>query len=225
MSKPEQPAAPLALADVSFTFPAGAVILDRVSLTIAAASYLLLRGPSGAGKSTLLRLLCRLEEPQGGVISFRGNDIRELHPAELRARVALVLQRPTLIKGDVRSNLLLPFSFRANAALTAPDDDQLRDRLDRFLLDSIPLDRDARKLSVGQAQRLCLIRSLLLEPEVLLMDEPTAGLDTDSAAVVLAAAERLNRAGMTILTVSHADSPPPGISGALRIADGEVRSE
>ena len=212
----------LTLDEVSFTYPGGAVILDHVSLAIAAASYLLVRGPSGAGKSSLLRLLCRLEEPQAGVIRYRGDDIRDLHPAELRRKVAFVLQTPTLIKGDVRSNLLLPFSFRANAALTPPGDDQLRDELASFLLEDIPLDREARKLSVGQAQRLCLIRSLLLAPEVLLMDEPTANLDADSAAVVLAAAARLSQAGKTILMVSHSDKPPAGITGTLNIAAGEV---
>ncbi len=214
----------LALDQVSFTYPGGAVILDRVSLTIAAHSYLLVRGPSGAGKSTLLRLLCRLEEPQAGVIRFHGDDICTLPPAELRRKVAFVLQTPTLIKGDVRSNLLLPFSFRANAALTPPDDGALSDQLAGFLLDEIPLDRDARKLSVGQAQRLCLIRSLLLEPEVLLMDEPTANLDADSAAVVLAAAERLNQAGKTIVMVSHSDQPPPGITATLSVAAGAVKA-
>jgi putative ABC transport system ATP-binding protein len=212
----------LALHDVTFAFPDAPPILDRASLEVPAGAFLLIRGRSGAGKSTLLRLLCRLEEPQAGVIRFGGNDLAALPPTELRRRVALLQQTPTLVDGSVRANLLLGFSFRANAGRARPDDGRLRAELDRLLLAEVDLGQAARTLSVGQAQRLCLLRSLLLEPEVLLLDEPTSALDADSARVVLDAARDQHRAGKTLLVIWHADAAPAGVTGAVRLAGGKL---
>ena len=215
----------LSLHDVTFAYPDGAPIFEAASLDVAAGSFLLVRGKSGAGKSTLLRLLVRFEEPQAGAIRLHGADVRTLPPTELRRRVALVQQTPTLVDGSVRDNLVLGFAFRANAARPRPDDDRLRAELGAFLLDGVDLDHAARTLSVGQAQRLCLLRSLLLEPEVLLMDEPTSALDADSARVVLDAARRLHRDGKTLLLISHADAAPDGITGVVELRAGKLERE
>jgi putative ABC transport system ATP-binding protein len=175
-------------------------------------AYVLLRGPSGAGKSTLLRLLCRLEEPLAGRILLDGEPVDAMPPALLRRTVAYVQQMPTLLPGTVRENLLLPFSFKANSGLVPPGDDSLADRLAAFLLDGVTPDSRAETLSVGQAQRVCLIRSLLLEPRAVLMDEPTASLDQRSAEVVLAKAAELSRQGTTVVMVSHSSEEPAGVT-------------
>lgn len=198
----------LVLDDVSFAYPGGAVILEGASLTISQGGYYLVRGPSGSGKSTLLRLLCRLEEPQSGRIVYQDTPVSEMEPAQLRRTVAYVQQMPTLLKTPVRDNLLLPLQFKANSGLESPDDDKLNRMLDSFLLDGVTLDAMADSLSVGQAQRICLIRSLLLRPEVLLMDEPTASLDAKSAQVVLDKAAELSRDGMTVVMISHSETTP-----------------
>lgn len=212
----------LTLDRVSFSYDDGPAILSEASLVIEPASYVLLRGPSGAGKSTLLRLLCRLEEPQSGSILLSGTPIEQIPPAELRRSVAYVQQMPTLLKDTVRENLLLPFSFKANASLKPPMDADLSAFMDRFLLKSVTLDSRADTLSVGQSQRICLIRSLLLHPTVILMDEPTASLDSKSANVVLGKAEELVRGGMTVVMISHSEDTPPGVTHVIHFNDRKL---
>lgn len=209
----------LALDRVSFAYPDGPAILENASFSFAPGGYHLLRGPSGAGKSTLLRLLCRLEEPLAGTVSFKGAPIRDMPPAELRRRVAYVQQLPTLMPGTVRDNLLLPFSFKANARLVPPPDQELADRLAAFLLDGVTPDSRADKLSVGQAQRVCLIRSLLLSPEAVLLDEPTASLDALSARVVLDGARGLAESGVTVVMISHTEAVPEGVTRLIALED------
>lgn len=210
---------PMTLDSVTFAYPDGPTVLQDASLAVRDGDYLLVRGPSGAGKSTLLRLLCRLEEPQSGTIFFDGAPVETMAPAELRRTVAYVQQTPNLLPGTVRENLLLPFSFKANAGTAPPDDQALTQWLASFLLDGISLDSRGNGLSVGQSQRVCLIRSLLLGPRVLLLDEPTASLDAESARVVLDKAAQYNRNGVTVIMISHSETVPDGVSRIVRIAD------
>jgi len=212
----------LTLDRVSFAYPDGPAIFQEASLTFGQGGYYLIKGPSGAGKSTLLRLLCLLEEAQSGTIKYEDQSIDAMAPPELRRKVAYVQQMPTLLPGTVRENLLLPFSFAANKALQPPTDDALNAMLASFLLTGFTLDSPGNKLSVGQSQRVCLIRSLLLEPDVLLLDEPTASLDPESATVVLDKAFELNRAGMTVIMISHSEKTPPGADRIVSIRDGRL---
>ncbi len=133
-------------------------------------------GPSGSGKSTLLRLLNRLADPDEGAVRFHGTDVRELDPLQLRRRVGLVPQLPAPVPGTVGDNV------RFGPRLHGEDVDAVGP-LRLAGLDETFLDRDASRLSVGEQQRVMLARALALEPEVLLLDEPTASLDaaaTDS---------------------------------------------
>lgn len=207
----------LVLDRVCFSYPEGPVVFEDADLTFDQGAYFLVRGPSGVGKSTLLRLLCQLEEADSGTISYKGKTFDTMTPAGLRRTVAYVQQMPTLLKGTVRDNLLLPFSFQANAHLSVPSDVELAEYLESFLLSGVTLDSEGDKLSVGQSQRVCLIRSLLLRPEVVLMDEPTASLDSESAAVVLDVAEKLSGDGVTVIMISHSEITPPGVNRIVTI--------
>ncbi|MGL1860953.1 MAG: ABC transporter ATP-binding protein [Pseudodesulfovibrio sp.] len=209
----------LTLDRVTFAYPDGPTVLENASLTFEAGSFVLVRGPSGAGKSTVLRLLCQLEEPQSGRILFCGHPVDAMVPADLRRAVSYVQQMPTLLTGTVRENLLLPFSFKANGALTPPTDEKLLSQLVSFLLQDVSLDSRGDNLSVGQSQRICLIRSLLLKPEVVLLDEPTASLDAASAKVVLDKAAELSSKGMTVIMISHSEVTPKGVTHVVRIND------
>ncbi|MEF2144900.1 MAG: ATP-binding cassette domain-containing protein [Desulfovibrionaceae bacterium] len=194
--------------NLDFAYAAGASVFNNASARIEIGEFVVLEGPSGTGKSTLLRLLCRLEEPSSGNILLRGRSLGDLDPVQLRTRVCLIQQTPTVIEGSVRANLLLPLSFKANHEITRPSDAELRSRLDDFLLTDVRLEQPAAALSVGQKQRLCLIRALLLSPEALLFDEPTSALDKKSAGIVMQTAMQLNREhGITCVLVTHALSP------------------
>lgn len=199
----------LELAGVDFGYPGGAKCLSEVTLAVGAGEFVLVRGPSGGGKSTLLRLLARLESPACGTVRYRGQDVSTLPAPEYRRAVCLIQQTPTVVSGTVRENLLLPYGFQANRELAPPGDDALRTGLDGLLLAGIGLDASAKGLSVGQRQRLCLLRAMLLSPRVLLMDEPTSALDPESRTVVEDAAEGACReAGVTVVMVCHGDYQP-----------------
>ncbi len=172
------------------------LVLDDVSATIAdGGSITCLLGPSGSGKSTMLRLCNRLEVPTEGCIRFRGADLADEDPLQLRRRVGMVFQRPTVFPGTVRDNLLVASpDASAEHCLAALERAHVQARL---------LDRDADALSGGEAQRVCLARTLITEPEVLLMDEPTSALDPASTKGLEDLGSALAADGMPIVWVTH----------------------
>lgn len=212
----------LRLKGVTFGYPGGDPVLNDADLAVPEGAYVLVRGPSGAGKSTLLRLLCRLEEPTAGRLFFRETSYTDIQPQTLRRFVAYVHQMPQLVSGTVRFNLMLPYGFKAGADLPVPDEDSLRAMLDSLLLEKVSLSADVSELSVGQAQRVCFARTIMTVPDVLLLDEPTASLDAESASVVYEVAARLHAEGRTIIAISHAETSPDEMTHTLRVADGKA---
>jgi putative ABC transport system ATP-binding protein len=170
-------------------------ILDGVSVSLADAGVTVLAGASGSGKSTLLRLCNRLEAPTSGRVRYRGTDVADLDPLDLRRRVGMVFQRPTPFPGTIRHNLAV-----ARAAI---DDDACRCALARVHLDEALLDRDVDTLSGGEAQRACLARTLVTEPDVVLMDEPTSSLDERATRALERLARELADDGVPIVWVTH----------------------
>ncbi len=154
-------------------------------------------GPSGYGKSTLLRLLNRLADPVAGTVSFRGRDVRELDPRELRRRACLVPQTPAPLSGSVARNV------EFGPALCNRTADVGR-ALSLAGLDDSFAPRTAAELSVGEQQRVMLARALALEPEALLLDEPTAALDERARAGVEETLRRLAaELDVSVVLVTH----------------------
>jgi putative ABC transport system ATP-binding protein len=167
-------------------------VLRGLSLAIEPGATAVL-GPSGCGKSTLLRLLNRLADPDEGSVRFHGEDVRELDPLELRRRAVLVPQLPAPLPGTVADNV------RYGPALHGIHVDAL-EPLALAGLDASYADRDAGRLSVGEQQRVMLARALALDPEVLLLDEPTTALDERAKSGV---EETLARLKCSTLLVTH----------------------
>jgi putative ABC transport system ATP-binding protein len=202
------PAAPLyELVGVGLVID-GATILDGVDLTIADEGITVVLGPSGAGKSMLLRLLNRLEVPTTGEVRYRGEPVDALDPLELRRRVGMVFQRPAPFPGTVRDNLLV--------ADPGAGDDELAAALRDAQLVRAFLDRSADELSGGEAQRMCLARTLVTGPDALLMDEPTSALDPEARHGLERTARRLADAGRPLVWVTH------DLAQADRLADHMV---
>jgi putative ABC transport system ATP-binding protein len=212
----------LELASVTFSYPGRQALLDKVSLELREGDFLVVTGPSGAGKSTFLRLLCRLESPMSGEIRYRGDAVERLFAPELRRRVSYLQQVPVVLPQTVAQNLLLPFILRQSRS-AAPTRKRLRDALDRVGLDQVALDAAAEELSVGQRQRLCLMRTVLTGPEVILLDEPLSALDAIAAGRVLQVLAGLNRNdGVTVVMVSHAGGRDLPGSRFVEIKDASV---
>ncbi len=172
-------------------------------------------GPSGSGKTTLLRLCNRLEVPTRGRVLFRTDDVADLEPRRLRRRVGMVFQQPTLLPGTVRDNL----------AAADPDasEEQRRDALAAAELPATILDRPADALSGGEAQRACLARTLMTQPDVLLMDEPTAALDGELRLGLERLARRLADAGRPMLWVTHDEAQGRRLADhVLVLASGSI---
>ena len=202
--------------DLYFTYPNGRTIFKNLSLKFESGRFYLIRGASGAGKSTLLRLMIRLEEADSGDIQFNGRNTNDYPPEQLRREILYVQQTPTVTNGKVRDNLLLPFQFRANRNRTIPLENHLNALLEKFLLTDISLETDAKTLSVGQAQRLCLIRGMLLSPRVVLLDEPASALDETSRKVVEETAENLCTTDeLTVIMVSHRNFEPVAVTPVI----------
>lgn len=184
---------------------AGRRVLDEITARIPAAGITVIAGPSGAGKTTLLRLCNRLELPDEGVVCYRGEPLDELDPLALRRRVGMVFQRPTPFPGSVARNLA--------EALPDAGTEEMTVALNRVALDPGLLGQDARTLSGGELQRMCLARTLVTQPETLLLDEPTSALDAQPKLVFEDTARDLAAQGITILWVTHDDAQ------ARRVAD------
>jgi UDP-glucose/iron transport system ATP-binding protein len=174
---------------------AGRRVLDEVTAWVPVAGITVVSGPSGAGKTTLLRLCNRLEIPDSGRVCYRGRPLDELDPLVLRRRVGMVFQRPIPFPGSVAGNL----------AVARPDAgaEEMSTALKRVALDPGLLDQEARTLSGGELQRMCLARTLVTEPETLLLDEPTSALDEQPKLVFERTARDLAAQGITIVWVTH----------------------
>jgi putative ABC transport system ATP-binding protein len=144
-------------------------------------------GPSGAGKTTLLRLLNRLDDADRGTVLYDDRDVREYDVLDLRRRVQVVGQVPVTFPGTVADNV-------------GPDVHAL---LARVGLDPALSDREADRLSVGEAQRMALARALARRPEVLCLDEPTSALDTASKGGIERLVRELADSGLTVVMVTH----------------------
>jgi putative ABC transport system ATP-binding protein len=189
----------------------GVRALDGFSAKVPEGGVTAVFGPSGSGKSTMLRLCNRLEVPSAGRVLFRCDHIAGLDPLRLRRRVGMCFQRPTPFPGTVADNL--------RVADPQATESQMQDVLARMALTGSWLDRDATALSGGEAQRMCLARTLIARPEVLLLDEPTSSVDAAAAKLIEQAVRELADAGMSALWVSH------DAAQVQRIADRVLRIE
>jgi putative ABC transport system ATP-binding protein len=220
--------APVRLAVEGLTYEVGSGadgrrILEDVSFEVRRGTVFTVLGPSGSGKSTLLRCLDRLLEPTSGRVRLDGRDAAELPVQDLRRRVGMVFQAAALFEGTVMDNVL--YGPRLHVSVPGAAELELTERLlGRVGLPATFRDKPVEELSGGEAQRLCLARALANEPEVLLLDEPTAALDPTASQVVEdLLAELAGDTDLTMVFVTHnlAQARRIGDRGML-LVDGHV---
>ncbi|MDF7665564.1 ATP-binding cassette domain-containing protein [Bifidobacterium sp. ESL0745] len=201
-------------------------IFSGLSISLNTGEIVDLVGPSGSGKSMLLTTLAALNPYGHGKMSIDDEKYSQTTPQLWRRKVMYLPQRPTLGSGSVRDAIYFPFTLlvfkKATAQsgnVTAPADADIRKSLDELGLRDVELDRPAQDLSVGQQARVCLLRSVLTNPEVLLCDEVDAGLDEASAELVSYMLHQCSQNGMIILRVRHHGSDGLAVR-TLQLADG-----
>lgn len=192
---------------------AGRIVLDIDRLRVPSGEILAIVGPSGAGKTTLLRVLNFLEPPDSGQVRFFDKPVNFQNiPIELQRSVTTVFQRPSLLSGSVESNIRFGLRLRGNH----DGREEMKNLLSRIGLTHLA-HKSAQTLSGGEAQRVAFARALILQPKVLLLDEPSANLDPYNVELIETSIRDLHQARKTtIVLVTH------NIFQARRLADRVV---
>ncbi|QNM05585.1 amino acid ABC transporter ATP-binding protein [Qiania dongpingensis] len=177
-------------------------VLDDMSLDVYEHEVVVLCGPSGGGKSTLLRTINGLEKINGGKIYYRGTEVSSKNIKQIRKHIGMVFQQFNLFDNlTVKNNLLI-----APVKTQKKNKEKMLEKAMEYLeifgiadkLDAYP-----HQLSGGQKQRVAIVRSLMMEPDLMLFDEPTSALDPEMIKEVLDAMRRLSSMGMTMVIVTH----------------------
>ncbi len=206
-----------------FSYDDGRKILDKVSFSIAPGQRVALVGSSGAGKSTIAKLLLRLYEFQEGEILIDGVDIRKYERQSLRREIALVLQESILVGASIRENIAYG---KPDASDTEIEDAARLAYADAFI-ETLPAGYETQvgergcTLSGGQRQRIGLARAIIRQPSILILDEPTAALDAESAKVIQEAMARFQK-GRTALVIVHQLRDIKDFDQIIVLKDGQV---
>jgi putative ABC transport system ATP-binding protein len=201
--------------------------LRGVDLSVQTGEYLAIMGASGSGKSTLLNLIGCLDVPSGGSYRLDGIDVGSLNERQLsllrNRKIGFIFQSYNLVpRTSTLSNVELPLVY----AGLGRKERRLRARA---ALDLVGLTDRARhlpsELSGGQQQRVAVARALVNAPAIVLADEPTGNLDSESTAEVLAVFDRLNALGRTIVVITHEDDVARHAQRTVRVTDGRIVSD
>jgi putative ABC transport system ATP-binding protein len=201
--------------------------LSAVSLAVGTGEFLAIMGPSGCGKSTLLNILGMLDSPDSGSYTFFGEEVAKLREKELtrlrRGSVGFVFQSFNLIDDlNVSENVEVSLLYRGMSGAE-------RRRRVTAALERVGLGHRARhlpsQLSGGQQQRVAIARALVGEPKLILADEPTGNLDTENGTAVMEMLTQINRAGTTVIMVTHSLVHAAAAARTVKLLDGQVVSE
>ena len=196
-------------------------ILNDISLRVDEGDFISIVGASGSGKSTLLKLCSHLISPSSGEILYRGKDMMSYNPVLLRREISYCVQSGGLFGRTVEDNLAFPYEVRGlgmdRAAVLA--------MLAKFGLGEDLLKEENKNLSGGEKQRVALARTLMLKPEVVLLDEVTSALDVDNTHIVEEIIRELNESGTTILWITHSPEQSRRLANKLlTVENGQVKS-
>ena len=209
--------------NVNFAYEPGTPILQDVSFVVEPGEMIGLAGHSGAGKSTLINLICRFYDIQEGAITIDGHDIRDVTLKSLRDQIGIVLQEPFLFNGPIGENIAYGHPRASldeivSAAKAANCHDFIMEQPDAY--DTVVGERGVR-MSAGERQRISIARAILRNPRILILDEATASVDTQTEAGIQQALSRLIR-GRTTFAIAHRLSTLKNSNRLLILEKGEV---
>jgi ATP-binding cassette subfamily B protein len=209
--------------NVNFAYEPGTPILQDVSFVVEPGEMIGLAGHSGAGKSTLINLICRFYDIQEGTITIDGHDIRDVTLKSLRDQIGIVLQEPFLFNGPIGDNIAYGHPAASldeivSAAKAANCHDFVMGQPDAY--DTVVGERGVR-MSAGERQRISIARAILRNPRILILDEATASVDTETEAAIQQALSRLIK-GRTTFAIAHRLSTLKNSNRLLILAKGEL---
>ncbi len=217
----------VSLDDVRFSYPGSDhESLRGVSVRIEPGQTVALVGGSGAGKSTVAKLLLRFYDPSAGAITVDGHDLRDWDLSSLRRNVAVVMQETMIFDGTIRDNILWSrpeaTESELDAAIRAADVHRVVERLPEGL--DTRVGQRGRRLSGGERQRVAIARAMLRDAPILLLDEPTTGLDAETSDRVLAPLRRLMD-GRTTIMITHNLAPTRDADVVIVLDDGRIAEQ
>jgi len=200
--------------------------LREVSFDIQRGEFVAIMGPSGSGKSTLMNLIGALDTPTSGELSINGAAISTLDKdalADLRNRtIGFVFQQFNLLaRTSALNNVKLPLSYSRDPEKQARGDELAAQRLTEVGLGA-RMDHVPSQLSGGQQQRVAIARALVNSPSLILADEPTGALDTETSLEIMNLFHRLTENGMTVVLVTHEPDVAAHAKRLLRVRDGRI---
>lgn len=201
------------------------VALKDVDLTVANGEFLAIMGPSGSGKSTLMHILGLLDRPTIGQYFLEGRDVSKLRDNRLAAlrnrRIGFVFQQFNLLpRTTVLDNVLLPAIYgkiknSRSRALKVIEEVGLSDRINH----------KSNQLSGGQMQRVAIARALIMNPAIILADEPTGNLDSKRSLEIIDIFKRINSSGSTVILITHEEQIARHADRIIKLLDGEIVSQ
>jgi putative ABC transport system ATP-binding protein len=198
--------------------------LSNINLTVNQGEFVAIMGPSGCGKSTLLSILGMLDSPTSGRFEFSGNDIARYSEKQLanlrKASIGFVFQSFNLIDElTVYENVELPLQYQKISK------GERKERVEA-ILKRVGIDHRAdhlpQQLSGGQQQRVAVARALVINPKLILADEPTGNLDSKNGDEVMTMLRELNKAGTTVIMVTHSEKESNYADRIVRLLDGQI---
>jgi len=212
--------------NVNFSYDSGEPALENINLTVEAGQMVGLVGPSGSGKSTLVQLISRFYDVNDGQVKIDGHDVRDLDLKDLRSHISVVPQDPYLFHGTVHENIAYgrpdaPFEQVLDAARAANAHEFIMKMPDAY---DTHVGERGTKLSGGQRQRIAIARAILDDPKILILDEATSAVDTESEVLIQGALENL-LAGRTTLAIAHRLSTVKNADKLVVLEDGKIVEE
>lgn len=197
-------------------------ILQNITFNVNEGEKVTVTGPSGSGKSTLMKLVGSMLTPSEGTIEYLGTSVENIEPTEFRKEVSYFFQNAQLFDETVRDNLSFPYMIREEEF----SETRGKELLEQVKLPSTYLTKPIKNLSGGEKQRIALVRNLMFQPKVLLLDEISSSLDAENRNIISDMIDEMTgEKRVTVLTITHDEKEISEADRVVRIVNGRLEDE